>query len=1067
MVTTTWIRSNDTMTLSSDMLLPDVLRAYPQAREVFDRHGLRGCGGRLGPYESIGFFARAHAVDERRLVRELLEAITAPPAPPASPSAAAPRAEAPPRPAVADTIYRRFFTAGILLILTAGATWGAWLLWQIGVAGQFTGASLHHVNAHGHAQIYGWVGLFIMGFAYQAFPRLWNTDLVAPRLAVATFVAMLVGLVVRTAGMTLSGNWSLALPAALTGGALEAAAVVTFVVQIVQTYRRSMMRYEPYVGFIVMALFWFVAQAGLDLWHTYTTMTAATQQQLVWYVATYQAPLRDLQIHGLALFMILGVSMRKVTGVYGLRPVPPARAGVALALLSAAVAGEVIIFVAYRWTANHALAGLLMVPWLMLAAGVALVALPWRLWRPTPVADRTAKFVRAAYGWLAVSLAMLLLLPVYQKVSGLPFSHAYYGATRHAITVGFISLMIMGIAGKVVPMLSGVDARTLTSLWGPFVLVNVGCFLRVTTQMLTDWHPRFFAVVGVSGTLEVIGLAWWGLGLIAVMRRGKRAEAGDAPAPAPRTAAGRPARIEAGQLVTDVLEWFPQTAPVFQQHGFTMLKQPLLLRTLARGVTLGQAAAVRGVEAESLLCDLNDAAGLAPRDDDRPLDRPVRLTIAGRPAAAGAAMALLLAVGLAPAAVGQSLYEGPPINYLTARCDDPVARLAARIERGDAKLEADPKTGYLASLLKHLDIPVSSQTLVFSKTSFQREGISPATPRALYFDDATYVGWVKGGDVLELASVDPRLGTVFYTLAQPKDPAKAKAPRLVRQTHNCLQCHGSGMTRDVPGLLLRSVFPDRAGQPVLSQGTFLVNHETPLENRWGGWYVTGTHGEQRHMGNWCADDEDQAAEALKKGPGSNVTSLEGRFDSASYLSGHSDIVALMVMEHQAEAHNLLTRANYQTRLALRDEAAMNATLGRTGERTDGTRERIKAACEPLLRYMLFADEQVLSDPVKGSSTFAADFEARGPRDKLGRSLRGLDLERRLFKYPLSYLVYSEQFDALPPDAKDYLYRGLWDVLNSEDEGSEFSHLKRSTRRRIVEILRDTKPGLPAYWDARN
>ena len=813
MVTTTRNRQAETvMTLGPDTLLPDLLRTYPQARAVFDRHGLRGCGGRLGPYESVGFFARAHAVDERRLMRELLEAITAPPAA---------GAEMAHRPAVADTIYRRFFTAGILLILTAGATWGAWLLWQIGVAGRFTGASLHHVNAHGHAQIYGWVGLFIMGFAYQAFPRLWNTDLVAPRVAVATFLAMLAGLVVRTAGMTLSGSWTLALPAALAGGGLEAAAVTTFVIQIVQTYRRSMMRYEPYVGFVFMALFWFVAQAGLDLWHTYTTMTAATQQEVVWYVATYQAPLRDLQIHGLAMFMILGVSMRKLTGVYGLRPVPTTRAGVALALLSAAVAGEVIVFVAYRWTANHAVARLLMVPWLMLAAGVALVALPWRLWRPTPVADRTAKFVRAAYGWLGVSLAMLLLLPGYQKVSGLAFSHAYYGATRHAITVGFISLMIMGIAGKVVPMLSGVDARTLTSLWGPFVLVNVGCFLRVATQTLTDWDPRFFAVVGVSGTLEVIGLAWWGLGLIAVMRRGKRAEAGDAPAP--RTSAPRPERIELGHFVTDVLEWFPQTAWVFQQYGFTMLRQPLLLRTLARGVTLRQAAAVRGVEAESLLRDLNDAAGVAPHDDGR-VDRPVRLTIAGRPA--GAALALLLACGPAPAALGQAAYEQAPINYLTAPCDDPVARLAARIERGEAKLEADPKTGYLASLLKHLDVPVSSQTLVFSKTSFQREAISPAAPRALYFDDDTYVGWVKGGDVLELASVDPQLGTVFYTLAQPKDPAKAKPPKLVRQTHNCLQCHGSGMTRDVPGVLLRSVFPDRAGQPVLSQGTFLVNHES-------------------------------------------------------------------------------------------------------------------------------------------------------------------------------------------------------------------------------------------------
>jgi hypothetical protein len=472
-----------------------------------------------------------------------------------------------------------------------------------------------------------------------------------------------------------------------------------------------------------------------------------------------------------------------------------------------------------------------------------------------------------------------------------------------------------------------------------------------------------------------------------------------------------------------------------------MLKRPILLRTVARGVTLRQAAAVRGTDLAALLRDLNKAAG-----------------------AAAIVAALMLSFGSAQTARGQSAYEQEPISYLTAPSHDPVAKLAARIDRGEVRLDADAATGYLASLLKHLDVPVSSQTLVFSKTSFQRDRISPQSPRALYFNDHTYVGMVRGGEVLELASVDPQLGTVFYTLAQPKGGAKPRPPTLIRQTHNCLQCHGSGMTRDVPGLLLRSVFPDRTGQPALSQGTFLVNHETPLEHRWGGWYVTGTHGGQRHMGNWCVEDEDRAGEELRAGPGSNVTTLTGRFDTAAYLSGNSDIVALMVMEHQAEMHNLLTRANYQTRLALRDEEAMNAALGRpSGERSDTTRVRIKAACEPVLRYMLFADENLLTDPVKGTSTFAADFESRGPRDKLGRSLREFDLDRRLFKYPLSYLIYSEQFDGLPPDAKDYLYRRLWDVLGGRDDDAAFSHLKRSTRRKIVEILRDTKPGLPAYW----
>jgi len=447
---------------------------------------------------------------------------------------------------IENTIYRRFFTAGILLILTAGATWGAWLLWRIGFAGKFTGIPIHDVNAHGHAQIYGWVGLFIMGFAYQAFPRLWHTTLAAPRLAVAAFLAMVVGLILRTVGMTASGAWASALPLAMTGGALEIAAILVFAGQLLTTFARSTARLEPYVGFILAALGWFYLQALVDVWHTYTTMTAPTRDRLLWYIATYQAPLRDLQIHGLALFMILGVSLRMLPAFLGVAEIPARRAWRALAILTAAVAMECILFIAYRWTGNHALAATLMVPWLMLAAGIAMIALPWKLWRPVPTPDRSAKFFRTAYLWLAVSMVMLLCLPVHQAATGIKFSHAYYGAIRHAITVGFISLMIMGIAARVVANLNGRDPRQLTQLWGPFLLVNLGCFLRVSLQSLTDLHPAFFAVVGLSGTLEVAGLAWWGTGLVRIMRQGKRKTLEDTQSTtAPAAAIAPPAPQEA------------------------------------------------------------------------------------------------------------------------------------------------------------------------------------------------------------------------------------------------------------------------------------------------------------------------------------------------------------------------------------------------------------------------------------------------------------------------------------------------------------------------------------------
>ncbi|HEX8910777.1 MAG TPA: DUF1858 domain-containing protein, partial [Humisphaera sp.] len=581
--------------IGPDTMIPALLARFPAARAVLDRYGLRGCGGRTGPAEPLRFFARTHGVDEPTLLRELADAASAPA------TVAAPRHGRSLRVvdsavvdnAVADTIYRRYFAAGIVVILTAGATWGAWLLWRIGVGGHFTGAGLQEVNAHGHAQIYGWVGLFVMGFAYQALPRVWHTTLAHPRLAVAAFVAMLAGLVVRTAGMTTHDLWAGAIPAAVVGGLLELAAAAILAVQIVLTFRRSLAKLEPYVGFVFVAVGWFVLQAVMDVWHTYTTMSAATQKELLWYVATYQAPLRDLQIHGLAMSMILGVSLRMFPGIFGLPAVRARRAWAALAVLTASVVGECVLFVAYRWSANHVLAAFLLVPWLGLIVAAAMVALPWRLWRPTPEGGRSAKFVRAAYAWLAVSLVMLLLLPAYMKLTGIPFSHAYYGATRHAITVGFVSLMIMGMAAKAVPTLNGVDPRTLPALWGPFLLVNVGCFLRVTTQTLTDVHPGFFAVVGVSGTLEVIGLAWWGVGLLRVMLEGRRAAAESAAAAPTST---KPERVTPDHVVADVLAWFPATAEVFDRRGFTPLRNMVMRRTIARAVTVRQAATVRGID---------------------------------------------------------------------------------------------------------------------------------------------------------------------------------------------------------------------------------------------------------------------------------------------------------------------------------------------------------------------------------------------------------------------------------------------------------------------------------------
>lgn len=432
----------------------------------------------------------------------------------------------------------------------------------------------------------------------------------------------------------------------------------------------------------------------------------------------------------------------------------------------------------------------------------------------------------------------------------------------------------------------------------------------------------------------------------------------------------------------------------------------------------------------------------------------------GRVRGWAAGIVLVWSAWSAPGARADLPIEVEPINYLTAGVDDPIARLQKKMDVGEVALSYDAKRGYLPSVLDLLKVPKSSQVLVFSKTSFQHAKISRTRPRALYFNDETYVGFVRGGDVLEFSTVDPKQGAVFYLLDQEAE----EKPRFRRQTHECLQCHVSSKTQDVPGHFVRSVVPDRVGSPIFNAGTFVTTVESPLEHRWGGWYVTGTHGTQAHMGNVTASDtsrgRDQPARLDPKA-GANLTSLADRLDTTPYLTGHSDIVALMVLEHQTQTQNAIALANYQARIALYQQDGMNASFGDPpGTMSDGTRRRIESSAEKLVRHLLFVDEVKLTDPISGTSGFADEFPRLGPRDAKGRSLRDFDLKRRIFRYPCSYLIYGEAFDALPKPTKDYVYRRLGEILGGKDQTAEFSHLSREDRGAILEILRETKEGFP-------
>jgi hypothetical protein len=382
------------------------------------------------------------------------------------------------------------------------------------------------------------------------------------------------------------------------------------------------------------------------------------------------------------------------------------------------------------------------------------------------------------------------------------------------------------------------------------------------------------------------------------------------------------------------------------------------------------------------------------------------------------------------------------INYNNTPDSGPVAELRQRLESGKSTLHYEPERGWLMSVLDELKIPHSSQMLVFSRTSLQRERISPKTPRSIFYGDNVYLGFIPGAPLIELTAVDPKLGAVFYTV----DQTITNAPKITR-TAQCLECHASAKSMGVPGHLVRSFATDDQGIADINTGTSQVNHRTPLEERWGGWYVTGTHGKQTHRGNLVGK---AAFERHMKDPAfnGNVTNLSAFFDVKPYVRDKSDIVALMVLEHQTHMHNFITRLNYESKIALQQY---------------GHVRYLKTISEAFLKYLLFTEETPLTAQIQGDPQFVREFSERGPRDKQGRSLRDFDLKTRLFKYPCSYVIYSDAFDALPGPMKEHLYKRLWEILSGQDTTPAFASLDSKTRRDILEILTATKEGLPSYW----
>lgn len=395
-----------------------------------------------------------------------------------------------------------------------------------------------------------------------------------------------------------------------------------------------------------------------------------------------------------------------------------------------------------------------------------------------------------------------------------------------------------------------------------------------------------------------------------------------------------------------------------------------------------------------------------------------------------------------------SLGRHPAINYTSRPVNDPVSALARKVAAGEVRLRFNRDSGYLLSILDELRIARESQSLVFSKTSLQSQWITPRNPRAIFYSDDAAVAFIRNAPLLELSAVDSAQGVVFYSVSQQE----AERPEIQRND-TCLSCHEKRHGLGVPGMLTLSVGARIGGETVPEFANFATDHRTPFEDRWAGWFITGITGDAIHLGNTMLATDGVSGRPLS--PSRPWTTLAGWYSMRNDLSPYSDVAAVMVLEHQAGMTNLMTRFGWETRIAL-DRISVNPASKAEAERLIETNARA------LVDYMLFVEEPALPGTFQSTSGFEKKFTALGPFDSQGRSLRQLDLNKRLLRYPCSYMIYSSAFNGLPGPARDAVYARLWTIL-SGDTDPKYSRLSSSDRAAILGILKETKPDLPSYF----
>ncbi len=382
-------------------------------------------------------------------------------------------------------------------------------------------------------------------------------------------------------------------------------------------------------------------------------------------------------------------------------------------------------------------------------------------------------------------------------------------------------------------------------------------------------------------------------------------------------------------------------------------------------------------------------------------------------------------------------FRSPIHSYLDQTPRDPFSKFVKKIEKGDIKLNFNSEKEYLLSLFEELNISPFSQLLVYSTTSLQLSRISPSNPRAIYFNDDIYLGYVPGGQV-ELIGIDPELGAIPYIFNLPiKDDLKH--PSIYR-SKRCMKCHASEETKGVPGLLLSSVIPGPGGGTIDAFRRGIFGHSVPYEERFGGWHISGDHPFSNSWANYTG--------IMQGGIIKKIPNPPGRFFSWNkYLTKQSDAIPHLILEHQVGFTNLCISITYRFR-----------EIKNQGRQENGSGELnkfFKNETDALLSYILFQHEAELpKNRLSLDSQFVEDFENNRKSTDQSKLLRKLNLKDRLFELRCSYMLFSNSFRGLPLEIKKHLFEKLRFILSCDEKSipKEFSYFNNEERLKIHSIL---------------